>query len=108
MELGMSGTGCQEKRPNFEKNTLRKKEKLIFKNLSHIVLIRSINTCSNTSNEGDRIDGPKGTNVNITSGDEDKSPRRLIKVLLGGSNVYSACNGYLTSVIALVKDSIII
>ncbi|RNA43711.1 hypothetical protein BpHYR1_045975 [Brachionus plicatilis] len=38
------------------------------------------------------------TNVNITSGDEDKSPKRLIKVLLGGSNVYSACNGYLTSV----------
>ncbi|RNA24499.1 hypothetical protein BpHYR1_028934 [Brachionus plicatilis] len=35
----------------------------------------------------------------ITSGDEDKSPRRLIKVLLGGSNVYSACNGYLTSVV---------
>ncbi|RNA18428.1 hypothetical protein BpHYR1_000179 [Brachionus plicatilis] len=35
---------------------------------------------------------------NFTSGDEDKSPRRLIKVLLGGSNVYSACNGYLTSV----------
>ncbi|RNA20005.1 hypothetical protein BpHYR1_030824 [Brachionus plicatilis] len=31
-----------------------------------ISLERSINTCSNTSNEGDRIDGPKGTNVNIT------------------------------------------
>ncbi|RMZ97999.1 hypothetical protein BpHYR1_001867 [Brachionus plicatilis] len=54
--------------------------------------------CSNTSNEGDRIDGSKATNVNITSGDEDKSHRRLLKVLLGGSNVYSACNGYLTSV----------
>ncbi|RNA35852.1 hypothetical protein BpHYR1_054693 [Brachionus plicatilis] len=25
---------------------------------------RSINTCSNTSNEGHRIDGPKGTNIN--------------------------------------------
>ncbi|RNA36177.1 hypothetical protein BpHYR1_017979, partial [Brachionus plicatilis] len=35
---------------------------------------------------------------NITSGDEDKSPRRLIKVLLGGSNVYGTSNGYLTSV----------
>ncbi|RNA08836.1 hypothetical protein BpHYR1_053920 [Brachionus plicatilis] len=27
-----------------------------------LTLKRSINTCSNTSNEGDRIDGPKGTN----------------------------------------------
>ncbi|RMZ97440.1 hypothetical protein BpHYR1_017470, partial [Brachionus plicatilis] len=26
----------------------------------------NINTCSYTSNERDRIDGPKGTNVNIT------------------------------------------
>ncbi|RNA41487.1 hypothetical protein BpHYR1_047306 [Brachionus plicatilis] len=34
----------------------------------------------------------------FTLGDEDKSPRRLIKVLLGASNVYSACKGYLTSV----------
>ncbi|RMZ94755.1 hypothetical protein BpHYR1_010938 [Brachionus plicatilis] len=37
-------------------------------------LKRSINTCSNTSNEGDWIDGHKGTNVNITSGDETKAP----------------------------------
>ncbi|RNA12645.1 hypothetical protein BpHYR1_000774 [Brachionus plicatilis] len=66
--------------------------------LRHLCRYHWKGACSNTSNEGDRIDGPKGTNVNIKSGDEDKSPRRLIKVLLGGCNVYSACNGYLTSV----------
>ncbi|RNA25091.1 hypothetical protein BpHYR1_005214 [Brachionus plicatilis] len=76
-------------------NMISKNLKLIFVDITGK---RSINTCSNTSNEGDRIDGPKGTNVNITSGDEDKSPRRLIKVFLGGRNAYSACNGYLASV----------
>ncbi|RNA18929.1 hypothetical protein BpHYR1_000593 [Brachionus plicatilis] len=37
-----------------------------------ISLKRSINTCSNTSNDGDRIDGPKGTNrqpVSLKIGD---------------------------------------
>ncbi|RNA23094.1 hypothetical protein BpHYR1_040598 [Brachionus plicatilis] len=35
-------------------------------------------------------------------------PRRLIKVLIGDSNVFSACNGYLTSLVSVLGDPAVV